>query len=195
VAAAARVDGRAKPDAEPGPETGGELDVRPASATHDGGKSQLAHQTRRRTCRQTMLRTRRSPPMPPHTPRQVPPEPELDRPQRTHTPRPPQVCAAAAHVLARVVSVRPSCGHLLLECATEEAYVRADRWSGKTLEPQREGLPPILTFFGSQRFGHVVPALGPAPGTGDRRQRQNLRGAGTPGAAWAAAAHREQPKM
>ena len=37
------------------------------------------------------------------------------------------------------------------------AYVRESHWSGKTLEPQQDGAPPILSFLGSQRFGCVQP--------------------------------------
>jgi flavin reductase (DIM6/NTAB) family NADH-FMN oxidoreductase RutF len=57
-----------------------------------------------------------------------------------------------AHVVARVEAVRCVHGHLQLTCATIRAHVRRDYWSGKTLEPQVPGLPPLLNFLGSQRF-------------------------------------------
>ena len=66
------------------------------------------------------------------------------------------VAPCVAHVLARVVHVRATHEHLLLSCETVQAHARRSYWSGKTLQPQQSGLPPILTFFGSQRFGKVV---------------------------------------
>ena len=55
-------------------------------------------------------------------------------------------------------SGRAAHGHYLLTLETVAAFVREEYWSGKTLEPQKAGVPPILSFFGSQRFGHVKSA-------------------------------------
>ena len=68
------------------------------------------------------------------------------------------VASGVAHVCARVTHVRAAHGHYLLTCETISAFVRSDYWSGKTLERQDAALPPILSFVGSQRFGHVVGA-------------------------------------
>ena len=68
------------------------------------------------------------------------------------------VAPCAAHVCARVVHGRAAHGHYLLTLETVAAFVREEYWSGKTLEPQKAGVPPILSFFGSQRFGHVKSA-------------------------------------
>ena len=65
------------------------------------------------------------------------------------------VAPCVAHVCARVCHVRPAHGHLLLTAETIAAYVRPEYWSGKTFERQVEGLPPLLSFLGSQRFGHL----------------------------------------
>jgi flavin reductase (DIM6/NTAB) family NADH-FMN oxidoreductase RutF len=73
------------------------------------------------------------------------------------------VAPGVAHVLARVTSVRGIHGHFLLVCETIGAYARSEYWSGKTLEPQHDGLPPILSFVGSQKFNHSVPARGASP--------------------------------
>jgi len=62
------------------------------------------------------------------------------------------VAPGIAHVVARVESVRLVHGHLQLTCKTVRAFVRQEYWSGKTLEPQRDGLPSPLNFLGSQRF-------------------------------------------
>ena len=62
------------------------------------------------------------------------------------------VAPGIAHVVARVETVRLLHGHLQLTCQTVRAYVRQEYWSGKTLEPQRDGLPSPLNFLGSQRF-------------------------------------------
>ena len=62
------------------------------------------------------------------------------------------VAPCIAHVLARVQSVRGVHGHYLIVAETVAAYARAEYWSGKTLAPQREELPPLLSFLGSQRF-------------------------------------------
>ena len=85
------------------------------------------------------------------------------------------VAPCVAHVVARVRTVRGiasmaagggggggsggggSDAHFLLVCQVVAAYARESHWSGKTLEPQREGAPPVLSFFGSQRFGGVQP--------------------------------------
>ena len=67
------------------------------------------------------------------------------------------VAPCAAHVLARVTHARGVHGHFLLVCETVAAFVRSEYWSGKTLEPQREGVAPILSFMGSQRFAHSMP--------------------------------------
>ena len=92
------------------------------------------------------------------------------------------VAPCVAHVVARVRSVRGISSmataaleggvgdgggggggggggnaHFLLVCQAVAAYAREGYWSGKTLEPQREGAPPVLSFFGSQRFGGVQP--------------------------------------
>lgn len=69
------------------------------------------------------------------------------------------VAAGVAHLVARVDVARPRHGHFLIECQVIHAFVRREYWSGKTLEPQKPDLPPILTFFGSQRFGHVAYAI------------------------------------
>ena len=69
------------------------------------------------------------------------------------------ITACAAHIVATVELVRPIHGHHLLYCRTLSAFVRRDYWSGKTMEPAMPCLPPILTFFGSQRFGHVSSAM------------------------------------
>jgi len=68
------------------------------------------------------------------------------------------ISAGVAHIVACVRLVRPRHGHLILECETTAAFVRGQYWSGKTFEPQQPNLPPILSFLGSQRFGHVTPA-------------------------------------
>eukprot|EP00928_Gymnodinium_smaydae_P082164 TRINITY_DN65565_c0_g1_i1.p1 TRINITY_DN65565_c0_g1~~TRINITY_DN65565_c0_g1_i1.p1 ORF type:complete len:353 (+),score=42.64 TRINITY_DN65565_c0_g1_i1:54-1061(+) len=66
------------------------------------------------------------------------------------------VAPCAAHICARVVSVRGAYGHFILFCETVSAHVRSEYWSKKrTLEPQSSQLSPVLTFFGSQRFGRV----------------------------------------
>jgi flavin reductase (DIM6/NTAB) family NADH-FMN oxidoreductase RutF len=75
----------------------------------------------------------------------------------------------AAHVVARVDVATPRHGHFLLECQAIHAYVRRAYWSGKTLEPQQPGLPAILTFFGSQRFGNVTVAQASDPASGGGR--------------------------
>ena len=62
------------------------------------------------------------------------------------------VTPGVAHILARVLTVRGIHGHYLIVAETLEAYAKADYWSSKTLEPQHQGLPPILSFLGSQRF-------------------------------------------
>ena len=86
------------------------------------------------------------------------------------------ISACAAHLLARVTSARfipaegPGChpgggggslpGHYLLTCETVEGFVKREYWSGKTFEPQGEGMQraqPVLSFLGSQRFAHINP--------------------------------------
>ena len=62
------------------------------------------------------------------------------------------VAPCAAHVVAQVKTVRAIHGHYVLTCDTLRAFVRSDYWSGKTFEPQREDVPPLLSFVGSQRF-------------------------------------------
>jgi hypothetical protein len=76
------------------------------------------------------------------------------------------VAAGVAHLVARVDVARPRHGHFLIECQVMDAFVRREYWSGKTLESQHSDLPPILTFFGSQRFGHVTAA--PSSDSGGR---------------------------
>jgi hypothetical protein len=66
------------------------------------------------------------------------------------------VAPGVAHICAKVTHVRGAHGHYLLTCETLKAFVRSSYWSGKTLERQDAALPPILSFLGSQRFGHVV---------------------------------------
>ena len=47
--------------------------------------------------------------------------------------------------------------HFWLGCQAIAAFARDSHWSGKTLEPQHADAPPVLSFFGSQRFGAVQP--------------------------------------
>ena len=68
------------------------------------------------------------------------------------------VAPCVAHLTARVTAVRGLRGHFVCVCETLDAYARADYWSGKTLEPQRDELPSLLSFLGSQRFGSQRPA-------------------------------------
>jgi hypothetical protein len=75
------------------------------------------------------------------------------------------VAPCVAHVCARVLHVRSAHGHLLLTAETLRAHVRPEYWSGKTLEAQRPGLPPLLSFYGSQRFGHLVGGAQAAAGS------------------------------
>ena len=70
------------------------------------------------------------------------------------------VAPGVAHVCAKVTHVRGAHGHYMLTCETLTAFVRSQYWSGKTLEREDSALPPILSFVGSQRFGHVVGATG-----------------------------------
>ena len=78
-----------------------------------------------------------------------------------------QVCQKmtlkASDIFQRFV---PSCAFQTLlqylraeSCASEILLQLQSRyWSGKTLEPQRPDLPPILSFLGSQRFTTLRPA-------------------------------------
>lgn len=76
------------------------------------------------------------------------------------------VAPCVAHVCARVLRVRGAHGHYLLAAETLSAHVRAEYWSGKTLERQREGLPPVLSFVGSQRFCRLQDSAESGAGVG-----------------------------
>lgn len=80
------------------------------------------------------------------------------------------VTSCVAHVAARVRSVRAIHGHYVILCETLSAHVRREYWSGKTLEPQREGLPPLLSFVGSQRFCHTSVPTSNSGGPGQHQQ-------------------------
>ena len=61
--------------------------------------------------------------------------------------------------------------HLQITCETVRAFVRREYWSGKTVQPQREDLPPLVSFLGSQRFGHVIDSsVGHGAGGESRRE-------------------------
>jgi len=63
---------------------------------------------------------------------------------------------AVAHIVCKLKSVEGSIpGHNLLLCQMVCGYVRPAYWSGNIFCPQCEGVPPYLTFFGSQTFGYV----------------------------------------
>ena len=77
--------------------------------------------------------------------------------------------SCVAHIVATVHTVRgvttedgKDDAHFVLRCQVLEAYVRSSHWSGKTLEPQHDNAPPILSFLGSQRFGCVRPVPPPS---------------------------------
>jgi hypothetical protein len=60
-------------------------------------------------------------------------------------------------MVCRVETIQDKAGHLLCHCRIQQAWVRKDYWDGKTFIPQRPGVPPYLTFLGSQTFGYVWP--------------------------------------
>ena len=66
-----------------------------------------------------------------------------------------------AHLVCRVDSILEEDGpddeHVLLLASVLDAYCHKDYWDGQKMlfRPAREGVPPYLTFFGSQQFGYV----------------------------------------
>eukprot|EP00466_Bigelowiella_natans_P020593 jgi/Bigna1/134335/aug1.24_g9043 len=48
--------------------------------------------------------------------------------------------------------------HFLIKAQIDKAYVRKSHWCGKNFRPRIHGAGSILTFLGSQRFGHLRPA-------------------------------------
>ena len=48
--------------------------------------------------------------------------------------------------------------HHVLVARIEAASVREDYWAAGKMFCARHGAPPFLTFLGSQKFGHAVPA-------------------------------------
>ena len=62
----------------------------------------------------------------------------------------PYVAGAAAFVLCEVLAVEEVEGHKLCRCRMRGALVHPDYWVENKLFCPRQGVPPYLTFFGSQ---------------------------------------------
>jgi len=60
------------------------------------------------------------------------------------------------HIVCKVRSMTEEAGHWLVQAEMCEAFVQRCYWNGKQLCGRDKGVPPFLTFLGSQRFGYVV---------------------------------------
>jgi flavin reductase (DIM6/NTAB) family NADH-FMN oxidoreductase RutF len=82
---------------------------------------------------------------------------ELDGAASAPERMPDAIKDTPAHMCCRVIrrSDAADAGHWLVVAQIEEAFVHPDYWDDKVLEPRKEGLPPLLTFLGSQRFSAI----------------------------------------
>ncbi len=66
------------------------------------------------------------------------------------------ITGAVCHIVCKVRSMTEEAGHWLVQAEMAEAFVQRRYWNGKQLCGRDPGVPPFLTFLGSQRFGYVV---------------------------------------